>query len=494
MIHDLTDLEPIRRQYDHEKLLVGPLFNLWTNSSFRVFNIAGKSGKIYETIALGFFELEMVAQRRRADIVAALEACFGEVEIFDTRLEMAQKAHALWANDETAQLLATVSRESKPRPIGESRQKQDLADPDKVTVLSGDRNNESRNEGAGVAVAPPDVIDPGLTHAPQSAGGEAQPTLASNPAQISEPLYLRSRSDAETYANPETLAQSDSSLETVRNLPAAVAGSSVSKKYGFWALSAAHLVLCFVVGFLIGKMIFASFTSARQTASEATLSRNAAALVTPGNDPSLATGTAIHPIPASSIGTANREAQPREAERVTSPSLPTSQPSVAGGEADTAPLPRAQPLQNPTDQAAAAPDEKLSQSPKAQGNQSGDSGSPPQSSQPQTEKTQSSAAETVPLQLPQPLEVAPAQAFVSPASTQITAGHDGPQLLPSDATASNAPEAPSIVPQRQASNSAIVPLPRPRPAVSPVPLDRSRHRVAPVTEGARNPLLSLFGH
>ena len=83
MIHDLTDLEPIREQYDHEKILIGPLSNLWANSSFRVFNIAGKSGKIYETIALGFFELEMDAQRRRADIVAALEACFGEVEIFD---------------------------------------------------------------------------------------------------------------------------------------------------------------------------------------------------------------------------------------------------------------------------------------------------------------------------------------------------------------------------------------------------------------------------
>jgi hypothetical protein len=494
MIHDLTDLEPIRQQYDHEKVLVGPLFNLWTDSNFRVFNIAGKGGKICETIALGFFELETRAQRRRADVVAALKACFGEVKIFDSRLEMAQMAHALWANDETARFLATVSRESKPRPIGENRQKQNLADPDKVRVLSGDRNDESRNEGAGVAVAPPDVTGPALTHAPQSAGGEAQPTLASNPAQISEPLYLRSQSDAETYANADTLAQPDSSLETFGNLPAAVAGSSVSKKYGFWALSAAHLVLCFVVGFLIGKMIFASFTSVRQTASEATLSRNAAASITPGNDPSLATRAATHPIPASSIGTANREAQPREAERVTSPSLPTSQPGVADGEANTAAPPGAQPLQNPTNQAAAAPDEKLSQSPKAPGNQSDNSSSPPQSSPLQTEKTQSSAAESVPLPIQQPPEVAPTQAVVSPASTQITAGYDGPQLLPSESTASNAPEAPSTVPQRQASNSAIVPLPRPRPAVSPVPLDRSRHRVAPVTEGGRNPLLSLFGH
>ena len=121
MIHDLTDLEPLLHQYDHEKVLVGPLLNLWTNSSFRVFNIAGKSGKIHETIGLGFFELEMDAQRRRADIVAALEGCFGEVEIFDDQLEMAQMAHTLWANDETARFLETVSWESKPRPTRETR-------------------------------------------------------------------------------------------------------------------------------------------------------------------------------------------------------------------------------------------------------------------------------------------------------------------------------------------------------------------------------------
>jgi hypothetical protein len=465
MIHDLTDLEPIRQQYDHEKILIGPLSSLWTNSSFRVFNIAGKSGKIYETIALGFFELEMDAQRRRADIVAALEACFGEVEIFDNQLEMAQMAHALWANDETARLLATVSRESKRRPTEETRQKQDLADSDKVRV----------------------------TQAPQSAGGQARPTLASEPAQISEPFYLPSQSDADTYSNSETLAEPGSNLETVRNLPAAVAVSSVSKKYGLWALSAAHLVLCFAIGFLIGKAIFASFTGVRQIASETTLSRDAAPSIT-GNDHPLATETVTHSIPASSIGTANSEVQPREAVRVSSPSLPTLQPSAANGEADAAPFPKAQAVQNPSDQAEPAPDENLSQPPKAQANQSDDSISPPQSSPPQTVKTQFSAAETVPLPIQQLPEVAPTQAFVSPASTQITVGHDGPQSLPSEATTPKAPEAPSGVPQRQASNSAIVPLPRPRPVVSAVALDRSRRRIAPASEGARSPLLSLFGH
>ena len=132
MIHDLTDLEALLHQYDPEKVLVGPLLNLWTNSSFRVFNIAGKGGKIHETIGLGFFELEIDARRRRADIVAVLESRFGEVQIFDSQLEMALAAHTLWANDETARFLATVSRESKLRPTRETGQKQNLADPDKV--------------------------------------------------------------------------------------------------------------------------------------------------------------------------------------------------------------------------------------------------------------------------------------------------------------------------------------------------------------------------
>jgi hypothetical protein len=440
MIHDLTDLESLLHQYDPEKVLVGPLLNLWTNSSFRIFNIAGKGGKIHETIGLGFVEFEIDAERRRADIVAALERSFSEVQPLDSQLEMAQMAHTLWANDETARFLATVSRESKARPTRETGQKQNLADPDKVNVLPGD-------------------------------------------------LGL---SDTDAFANPGTLAESGSNLETVRNLPAAVAGSSVSKKYRLWALSgvAAYLALSFVVGFLIGTTIFTSSTSMRQTASEVILSGNAAPSITAGNDPSQATGTVTDPIPASAIGTANREAQATEAVRFTSPSLVTSQPGVAGGEAGAAP---AQPSQNPSDQSGAAPDAQLSQSPKAQGNQADGSISLPQLSPSQTAK-KSSAAETVPLSIPQPPEVAPTQVFDSPASTQIMADHDGAQLLPSEAATPKAPEASSTAQQRQASNSAIVPLPRSRPVINAVPSDRPRHRIGPLGEGARSPLFSRFGH
>ena len=440
MIHDLTDLESFLHQYDPEKVLVGPLLNLWTNSSFRIFNIAGKGGKIHETIGLGFVEID--AERRRADIVAALERSFSEVQPFDSQLEMAQTAHTLWANDETARFLATVLRESKARPTRETGQKQNLADSDKVNVLPGD-------------------------------------------------LGL---SDTDAFANPGTLAESGSNLETVRNLPTAVAGSSVSKKYRLWALSgvAAYLALSFVVGFLIGATVFTSSTSMRQTANEAILSGNAAPSITAGNDPSQATGTITDPIPASAIGTANREAQATEAVRFTLPSLVTSQLGVAGVEAGAAPLPGARPSQNPSDQSEAAPDEQLSQSPKAQGNQADGSISLPQSSPSQTAKTQSSVAETVPLSIPQPPEVAPTQVSDSPASTQIMADHDGPQLLPSEAATPKAPEVSSTAQQRQASN--LVPLPRSRPVVNAVPSDRPRHRIGPSGEGVRSPLFSRFGH
>jgi hypothetical protein len=439
MIHDLSDLEPLLHQYDPEKVLVGPLLNLWTNSSFRVFNIAGKGGKIHETIGLGFVELEIDAQRRRADIVAALESCFSEVQLFDSQLEMAQAAHALWANDETARFLATASWESKPRLTRETGQKQNLVDPDKVNMPPGDR---------------------GL-------------------------------SDAEAFANPGTIAGSGSNLDTVRNLPGAAAGGAVSKKYRLWALSgvAAYLALSLVVGFLIGTAVSTRSTSMRQTVNEALflLFGNAAPSITAGNGSSQATGTVTLPISASAIGTANREVQATEAARATSSSLLTSQSGVAAGDAGAAPLAGAQPSQNPSDQADAAPGE---QSPKAKRDQADGSISLPQSSPSQATKTQSSAADTAPLSTPEPSEGAPAQVLMPPARTQIMAGHDEPQLSTSEAATPQAPEASS---RQDAPISAIVPLPRRRPVVNAVPSDRPRHRIAPLREGTRGPLSSLLG-
>ena len=153
MIHDLADLEPLLRQYHPEKVLVGPSLNLWTNSSFRVFKIAGNGGKIYETVGLGFVKVEADAQRRRADIVAVLESRFGEVQTFDSQLEMAQAAHTLWANDETARFLATATAESRLRPTAKVDQDQSLDDASKSSVLPSDRDRELVDEAARGSVA-----------------------------------------------------------------------------------------------------------------------------------------------------------------------------------------------------------------------------------------------------------------------------------------------------------------------------------------------------
>jgi len=171
MIHDLADLEPLLRQYHPEKVLVGPLLNLWTNSSFRVFKIAGNGGKIYETVGLGFVKVEADAQRRRGDIVAVLESRFGEVQTFDSQLEMAQAAHTLWANDETAGFLATATAESRLRPTAKVDQDQSLDDASKSSVLPSDRDRDLVDEAARGSVA----LDAMSAHAQPSA--QAQATL-----------------------------------------------------------------------------------------------------------------------------------------------------------------------------------------------------------------------------------------------------------------------------------------------------------------------------
>src|SRR5262249_12050965 len=186
MIHDLANLEPVLRQYHPEKVLVGPLLNLWTNSSFRVFKIAGNGGKIHETISLGFVKVEADAQRRRAVIVAALQSRFGEVQIFDNQLEMARAAHTLWANDETSRFLATATAESKLPPTRKVDQDKSLNDTSKSSVRPSDRDKEFVDEAARGSVAP----DAASAHAPLSAPDQTQPTLACDPTQTHEPLNL----------------------------------------------------------------------------------------------------------------------------------------------------------------------------------------------------------------------------------------------------------------------------------------------------------------
>jgi hypothetical protein len=206
MIHDLADLEPLLRQYHPEKVLVGPLLNLWTNSSFRVFKIAGNGGKIYETAGLGFV-VEADGQRHRADIVAVLESRFGEVQTFDSQLEMAKADHTLWANDETARFLATATAESRLRPTAKVDQNQSLDDASKSSVLPSDRDRELVDEAARGSVA----LDAMSAHAQQSARDQAQATL-DLPIHANLPLDRDSftfaavgfESSTETSASTET--------------------------------------------------------------------------------------------------------------------------------------------------------------------------------------------------------------------------------------------------------------------------------------------------
>jgi hypothetical protein len=182
MIRDLADLEPLLRQYDPGKVLVGPLLNL-ADSSFRVFKIAGNGGKVYETVGLGFVKVEADAQRRRADIVAVLESRFGEVQTFDSQLEMARVAHTLWANDETSRFLATATAESKLLPARKVVQDQSLDDASKSSVLPSDRDKEFVDEAGRGSVA----LDAASADAQPSARDQPQPTPA---AQTDEPLEL----------------------------------------------------------------------------------------------------------------------------------------------------------------------------------------------------------------------------------------------------------------------------------------------------------------
>jgi hypothetical protein len=206
------------RQYHPEKVLVGPLLNLWTNSSFRVFEIVGNGGKIYETVGLGFFKVEADAQRRRADIVAVLESRFGEVQTFDSQLEMAQAAHTLWANDETARFLATATAESRLRPTAKVDQDQSLDDASKSSVLPSDRDRELVDEAARGSVA----LDAMSAHAQPSARDQAQATL-DLPIHANLPLDRDSllfaavglESSTESSASTETIAATDANAETI---------------------------------------------------------------------------------------------------------------------------------------------------------------------------------------------------------------------------------------------------------------------------------------
>ena len=116
IISDMVDLEPLVDQYDPGMILVGPLLSHSINSRYRYFYIAGKGSKVYETISLGFLEVETPGQNRRANFVEKLKIHFAEVSTFDSLVEMAHAVHARWPNVETARLLAFAKLEAKSEP------------------------------------------------------------------------------------------------------------------------------------------------------------------------------------------------------------------------------------------------------------------------------------------------------------------------------------------------------------------------------------------
>ena len=167
MITDMVDLEPLLGQYDPGMIFVGPLLSHSKNSRYYYFYIAGNGNKVYETINLGFVDVESNAQTQRADLVVKLERRFTEVLIFGSLPEMAQAVHARWPNVETARFLAFAELEAK----SEAAKVGDEAAPEPVVPAKGINDN--------LRYAPPRARDQGppmpVLHSAQTLATSSRP-------------------------------------------------------------------------------------------------------------------------------------------------------------------------------------------------------------------------------------------------------------------------------------------------------------------------------
>lgn len=411
MINDPTDLEPLLAQYDPGMVLVGPLLNLSINSSFRFFYIAGNgSKKIYESISLGFVEVEADAQSQRADIVARLENRFGEVQVLGSQLELAETAQALWPNEETVRFLATAALEAKLQPARAA----------------------SRDQRLGSVLA--DAIASVSTHTPPSPRGRAQLRpdlqLATTPGQLSLP---NANAGSPRCGDPplethSALTRDDialavlglkSSTETVAGPPVDGAKGSASILYALRAIGgAAALVAAVIV-----------LASTRQTADEAQPVPTAAQFITVDhdNDSSQTAAAVTHSIPPNQMAKAKDAASQSKPAPIAVPRLPPAQtPEIARPPTAAAPVstPQSPPSQVTSAQTPAAHDQPKSNAPEA------------------------SRAQTEAMPISQP-QLPPA------ASVQAGTVHGGPQPLQSqgasaqieavpDTPPSPAPEAPRV--------------------------------------------------
>jgi hypothetical protein len=187
MITDLIDVEPLLGQHDPGMVLVGPLLSLSINSSYRYFYIAGKGSKVYETISLGFVELETTAQTQHADFIKKLETRFAQVLTFGSHLEMARAVHTRWPNEETAKFLAFAELDTKLKPTKMAGQQESIDDSSYGEVVPGDYRKQPVGEMVPERVNHGKDIDAISRHAPPSALDQAQPMPVSRPAQTLAP-------------------------------------------------------------------------------------------------------------------------------------------------------------------------------------------------------------------------------------------------------------------------------------------------------------------
>src|ERR1700686_919879 len=163
MITDLVDLDPLVGQYNPGIILVGPLLGHSKSSRYHYFYIAGDGSKIFETIKLGFVEVETIARTQRANFVGKLESRFSEVLVFGGLLELAHAVHARWPNVETARFLAfaELGAKSEPKKVAE--------------------------EAAPERVVPAEGIEGNLAYAPPRARDQRRPMPVLRPAQMATP-------------------------------------------------------------------------------------------------------------------------------------------------------------------------------------------------------------------------------------------------------------------------------------------------------------------
>jgi hypothetical protein len=160
MTTDMVDLDQLVGQYDPGMILVGPLLSHSKNSRYHYFYIAGNGSKIFETIILGFVEVESIARTQRANFVEKLESRFSEVLVFGGLLELAHAVHSRWPNVETARFLAFAELGAKSEPT-------------KVA-----------DEAAPERVVPTEGIDDKLAYAPPQGRNQRRPVPMLRPAQI----------------------------------------------------------------------------------------------------------------------------------------------------------------------------------------------------------------------------------------------------------------------------------------------------------------------